>query len=199
MPSVVHGGSLGRWYEQLCRIAHEKLLDVVVPSGTRLKTNGLPHHGGVYALWWTGSKRLLTSPECNRDIILPGPAGREVGIHIDDDWLGLSTNLPIPLYVGKTADSIAKRIGLHLMLKSRRVSPRSPRQRKARPPTTSCQLRAGIEHMFPFEKDSRSLILDNVGLSYVKLDGDTNAVNRFYLEDLAIGMMRPPLNIDIER
>lgn len=42
-------------------------------------------------------------------------------------------------------------------------------------------------------------MLDNVGISYVVLSGDEHAVNRFYLEDLAIGMMRPPLNIDIER
>ena len=43
------------------------------------------------------------------------------------------------------------------------------------------------------------LILDNVGLSYVLLDKDINAANRFYLEDLAIGLMRPPINVDVER
>ena len=42
-------------------------------------------------------------------------------------------------------------------------------------------------------------MLDNIGLSYVILDGDKNAANRFYLEDLAIGLMRPPFNVDIER
>jgi hypothetical protein len=66
-------------------------------------------------------------------------------------------------------------------------------------PTTSCQLRAGVEHLFPKEKNSRKLILECIGLSYVILHGDQNAANRFYLEDLSIGMMRPPLNIDIER
>jgi len=53
--------------------------------------------------------------------------------------------------------------------------------------------------MFPNEADSRSLILENVGLSFVILDGDPHAANRFYLEDLAIGLMRPPFNVDIER
>ena len=53
--------------------------------------------------------------------------------------------------------------------------------------------------MFPEERDTRSLVLDNIGLSFVKLDGDKHAANRFYLEDLAIGLMRPPLNVDIER
>jgi len=43
------------------------------------------------------------------------------------------------------------------------------------------------------------LVLDNLGLSFVVLDGDNHAANRFYLEDLAIGLMRPMLNIDIER
>jgi hypothetical protein len=48
-------------------------------------------------------------------------------------------------------------------------------------------------------KHTRDLILDNVGLSWVVLDGDEQAANRFYLEDLAIGLMRPILNIDVER
>jgi hypothetical protein len=33
----------------------------------------------------------------------------------------------------------------------------------------------------------------------VELDGDEQAANRFYLEDLAVGLMRPILNIDVER
>lgn len=70
---------------------------------------------------------------------------------------------------------------------------------KQRRPTTSCQLRAGVEHLFPRERDTRSLVLKNVGLSFVVLHGDDHAANRFYLEDMAIGLMRPPLNVDIER
>jgi hypothetical protein len=66
-------------------------------------------------------------------------------------------------------------------------------------PTTSCQLRAGVDRLFPKEADTRAIILDYVGLSFVELDGDANAANRFYLEDLAIGLMRPPLNVDVER
>jgi len=64
----------------------------------------------------------------------------------------------------------------------------------SRPPErahTTCQLRAGVEHMFPDEADPRTLILENVGLAVVELDGDYHAANRFYLEDLAIGLMRP--------
>jgi hypothetical protein len=56
-----------------------------------------------------------------------------------------------------------------------------------------------VEHLFPHEGDSRSLPLDNVGLSFVELGGDDHAANRFYLEDLAIGSMRPPFNVDVQR
>jgi len=42
-------------------------------------------------------------------------------------------------------------------------------------------------------------MLKNVGLSFVRLDGDGEAANRFYLEDMAIGLMRPPFNVDVER
>jgi len=118
---------------------------------------------------------------------------------IDDEWLGLETGQPVPLYVGKTAHSIASRIGQHLRLKDVRMLPLGGDAKKAKRPTTSCQLRGGVEHLFPDEKDTRTLILDNIGLSYVELDGDAHAANRFYLEDLAIGRMHPPLNVDIER
>jgi hypothetical protein len=71
--------------------------------------------------------------------------------------------------------------------------------KKAPRPSTSCQLRAGVEHLFPNEEDSRSLTLENLGLSFVVLNGNNHAANRFYLEDLAIGLMRPPFNVDVER
>jgi hypothetical protein len=122
-----------------------------------------------------------------------------VPLRIDDQWFGLDTGLPIPLYVGKTADSIAKRVGLHLRLSAQRTLPSGGGAKKAQAPTTSCQLRAGVDHLFPNEADTRSLVLKTVGISYVILDGDDNAANRFYLEDLAIGLMRPVLNVDIER
>ena len=113
---------------------------------------------------------------------------------------GLKTGLPIPLYVDKTANSLAKRIGQHLRLGSGdRMLALGEDAAKQPHPTTTCQLRAGVEHLFARERDTRTLILQNVGLSYVLLDGATHAANRLYLEDLAIGLMRPPLNVDIER
>jgi len=200
MPANVQGGNLGRWFEQLCRIRHPQLEKIVASHRNSLEPGALPHEGGVYAFWWTGAPALLRGDACNRTLELHGPGGRPVRIEMDDRWLGLDTDLPIPLYVGKTAGSLAKRIGQHLRLGSgKRMMPMGEDAGKQPRPTTSCQLRAGVEHLFPRESDTRTLILENIGLSYVLLDGDAHAANRFYLEDLAIGLMRPPFNVDIER
>ena len=194
----VHGGSLGRWFEELCRLRYQRLNEVAALNGEKLRRNALPTKGGVYVFWWTQNMDLLNEPECNRDLVLHGPVGKDVALRIDDEWLGLDTELPIPLYVGKTAVGLNKRTGQHLMLSRERILPLGGGALKAKPPTTSCQLRAGIEHLFPAVKDTRSIVLENIGLSWVILDGYHNAVNRFYLEDMSIGLMRPPLNVDIE-
>lgn len=196
--ATLQSGNLGRWFEELCRIRHLTLREVTVSTGTRIASKVLPRTGGVYAFWWTGPLEILRD-RTTRSIVLHGPGGRPVPLQFDDEWLGLSTRLPVPLYVGKNAGSIAKRIGQHLRLKSKRMLPAGQSLKKKDQPTTSCQLRGGIEHIFPHERDTRTLILDNVGLSYVVLDGDEHAAHRFYLEDLAIGMMHPPFNVDIER
>jgi hypothetical protein len=136
----------------------------------------------------------------NQNLVLHGPGGREVTLKINDDWLGLVAGLPIPLYVGKTAYNLSKRVGQHLKLGSDgRILKHTGSAKKQKAPTTSCQLRAGIEHLFPLRENTRTLILENVGLSYVALNGDDHAANRFYLEDMAIGLMRPALNVDIEK
>lgn len=199
MAATVHGGTIGRWFEDLCRIKINPLRTVCRSDQSGLLPGRIPATGGVYAFWWTGSATLLTGEACNRQLELAGPGGRRVLLELDDDWLGVSTNLPLPLYVGKNASNMSKRAGQHLTLSVKRLLPIGTGVAKQVRPTTSCQLRAGVEHMFPSETDTRTLILDNVGLSFVELDGDDHAANRFYLEDLAVGLMRPPLNVDIER
>lgn len=202
MSAVVHGGSLGRWFEELCRLKHEKLRSAVTRSGSnfRMQSNQVPKSGGVYVFWWTGSTSSLRAKTFNRQLNLHGPGGRSVPIELDDEWLGLDAGLPVPLYVGKNAENLSSRIGQHLLLGTpTRIFPGSIGAQRHKPPTTSCQLRAGVEHHFLTETAPLNLILENIGLSYVSLNGDTNAANRFYLEDLAIGLMRPPFNVDIER
>ena len=43
MAARVQGGSLGRWFEQLCRIRYPQLLQVAAPNRSMLKTGLLPH------------------------------------------------------------------------------------------------------------------------------------------------------------
>ena len=202
MSAVVHGGSLGRWFEEVCRFKHERLRTAVSPSGSsfRMQSGQVPKSGGVYVFWWTGPISSLKADSFNRNVNLHGPGGRTVSVEVDDEWLGIEANLPVPLYVGKNAGNLSSRIGQHLLLGTpSRIFPSSIGAQRHKAPTTSCQLRGGVEHHFLAEANPLNLILENIGLSYVVLDGDGNAANRFYLEDLAIGLMRPPFNIDIER
>jgi len=134
----------------------------------------------------------------NRRIVLKGAGGRPVTLDWTDEWLGLHAGEPIPLYVGKTGN-LNKRVRQHTLLGRARVATPDATGRKAKAPTTSCQLRAGLDHLFPAVEDTRDLLLDNVGLSFVELSGDEHGATRFYLEDYAVGAMRPPFNVDVER
>lgn len=198
MPTV-HAGTQLRWYEELCRIKIIKLREVANSKGNRLTRTRLPARGGVYCFWWTGNLTTLQSPSCNMRLELVGPGGRPVLLELDEEWLGLGAGLPVPLYVGKNADSIFSRVTKHLLLNQARITAVFDGHKKQRRPSTSCQARAGVEHLFPKLTDTRPLVLDNMGLSWVTLHGDDHAANRFYLEDLAIGLMRPVFNVDVER
>jgi hypothetical protein len=198
----VHGGSLGRWFEELCRIRHPQLREVVTSNGKnyRMRSGALPREGGVYVFWWTSPLSVFSSKQFNPAVNLHGPGGRSVRLRVDREWLGLDADLPIPVYVGKNAQNISGRVGQHLLLGTpSKVLPAELGQSRHKPPTTSCQLRAGIEHFFPSVNEPVPFLLDNIGLSYVRLDGDGHGANRFYVEDLAIGLMRPPINVDVER
>jgi hypothetical protein len=65
--------------------------------------------------------------------------------------------------------------------------------------TTSCQVRDRLDRLFPDLPDTRSLALDNLALSYARIEGTGAFVERFFLEDLAVGMFRPIFNVDSER
>ena len=149
---IIHGGSLGRWFEELCRIRYLSLRETAIPGFSRILHGRLPTEGGVYAFWWTGKTSILKSKKCNRFLELKGPGGSPVLLKIDNAWLGIDTKLPIPLYVGKNAANISKRIGQHLRLQDKRMFPLGGNAKKMKAPTTSCQLRAGLEHLFPVKK-----------------------------------------------
>lgn len=192
-----------REMENLKELRNVNLIDVVdhLSDGSyRLKANIFPSSGAVYAFWWTGSSECFMAEDVNRIMRFKGPNGRNVDVEFSDDWINqIHIDGKIPLYVGKTADSLHKRLSLHLQLKTKRGLSLGEKALSEERKTTSNQVRDRIERMFLNEADIRKLMLQNIGLSYVLLDGDIESANRFYLEDKAIGELLPLFNIDIER
>lgn len=155
----------------------------------------LPEVSGVYAFWWIGERQRLLA--ANRRVILKGPGGQPVEVEYRDWW---PQELPYPcLYVGKSTN-IRKRFSLHIKRgSSDRLHASHPENHKVEPNTTSCQLRWGIEHIFPEEVEPLKLIETLVGFSY-RTDFSDNAIaERFFEEDRLVGTWRPWFNIDSER
>lgn len=155
----------------------------------------LPELPGVYAFWWVAPRNQLLA--ANRYIVLKGPKQRHVDVQYGDWW---PHELLYPcLYVGKSTN-IKKRFSLHIKRNSPGRLHHAPvRNIKEKPRTTSCQLRFGIEHIFPGVQDPLQVIFQSVGFSY-RTDFPENAIaERFFEEDRLIGAWRPWFNIDSER
>lgn len=155
----------------------------------------LPSKPGVYAFWWIGTKAELLA--ANRHIVLKGPGEKPVDVEYRDWW---PSELAYPcLYVGKSTN-IKTRFSLHIKRGTEgRLHQALPGNAKAKPCTTSCQLRFGIEHVFPHEPNPLKVISEKVGFSY-RTDFPDNAIaERFYEEDRLVGTWRPWFNIDSER
>lgn len=151
---------------------------------------------GVYAFWWLGPKETLLGG--TTEIKLKGPNKKCVRVDYEDWWPDC---IPYPcLYVGKSTN-IKKRFGLHIKRGSKaRLHEALPENLKVSPRTTSCQLRHGIEHVFPDEQNPLGLINKHVGFSFNDDFPTTNAVaERFFEEDRLIGLWRPWFNVDSER
>lgn len=177
------------------------------PSGWKIKSlthTTLPmniEQGGIYAFWWLNNSPESFKPfwgaNCSRKYSLKGKKiigmnnlddYHQIEIEITDNWLNLY-NGNIPLYVGKSAECILKRMALHLQIN----------KEKYRGKTTADQLRRGIERLFPGEPNTAELIVNHVAYSFIPLHGPDEVVNRFYLEDYAIRKLQPLFNIDVER
>jgi hypothetical protein len=177
------------------------------PSGWKVKSNKSPslpngiNQGGVYVFWWLKKDECSMAPfkesyftnkfdlQGKKIARLQGTNKYQtVDIEITEEWLNLYSG-HIPLYVGKSADCLLDRIKLHLLINKAEYKRKS----------TSDQLRRGFNRLFRDHHNVVDLIVKHVGLTYVNLHGKDDVVNRFYLEDLAIGSLRPIFNIDIER
>lgn len=161
----------------------------------RGQTIDLPERPGVYAFWWVAPKTQLMA--ANRHIVLNGPNQQPVDVEYEEGW---PPELQYPcLYVGKSTN-IRKRFALHIKPGSvGRLSQAHSAHVKPRPSVSSCQLRFGIEHIFPHEQDPLSLIFRSVGFSY-RADFPENAIaERFFEESRLVGVWRPWFNIEAER
>jgi len=155
----------------------------------------LLERAGVYAFWWVAPRARLMA--ANRHIVLKGPGERPVNVEYQDWW---PEKLFYPcLYVGKTTN-VRKRFSLHIKRNCPgRLHLPHPENVKAKPSTTSCQLRFGIEHVFPKEKNPLKVIFSCVGFSHWTDFPDNAIAERLFEEDRLVGFCRPWFNIDSER
>lgn len=162
---------------------------------TSRQESPLPEDAGVYAFWWLGDKESLLNGRT--DITLKGPSGAPVQVKYENWW---PDDVPHPcLYIGKSTN-IKKRFAMHIRNGTYgRMHEKQDGNDKGLPKTTSCQLRFGIEHVFPDIGQPLELIHESVGFSYEVMSGDNAVVERFFKEDLLIGQWRPWFNIDSER
>jgi hypothetical protein len=162
-------------------------------------TCGRPSFGGIYVFWWRSNAEHFFHSLQNRTLHFHGPNGRALKWEIKLDSLHTAENSLLPLYVGKTTSDIAKRVGLRLKLKTPRTVPGNTVNGICKRMTTSCRVRDRLDRLFPNFQDTRQLVLENLALNYVELQGTGAFVERFFLEDLAVGMLMPIFNVDSER
>jgi len=156
------------------------------------RTYKLPSSGGLYCFWWLNNRKTLLNS--NRTIKIKGPREEYITLKYKN-WFSVGLTYT-PLYVGKTT-KLKKRISQHLLLKSiAKIYTKPKNFKRFKPKNATCQLRTGIEYIFPNERKPKDFILENIGLSFFK---EASVEKRFYLEDLAIGCLKPWFNLDSER
>lgn len=183
---------------QLLQIAESEIPGIVGRLDWRRSTSGKPSFGGVYAFWWKGSPESLLQQASNHTLHFKGPQQPIA-------WTIMLTDLKeilpgyVCLYVGKTHSDIAWRIGRHLRLGTERTVATTAVNGICKRLTTTCQVRDRLDRLFPGIPDTRQLALEQLALSYTRIDGEDAFVRRFFIEDLAIGLLQPTFNVDSER
>ena len=179
-----------------------KLLNIQLPQiphrGNSLDKTEIPDSGGIYCFWWMTEQDPLEDYPFLNPIPSIGPGNNVVWLPVNDDYFIRTTNGAIPLYVGKTG-CLSKRFGQHLMLGTLKTAVyenyNTPLVRR----NSSCQFRHGMDTLFPEINDTKQLTLNNIGVSWVELDGIENSYQRCFFEHYAISHFKPFFNYDIER
>lgn len=158
---------------------------------------------GLYAFWFKRSYIEEMREIFNFDVKLKGAKDEVLeGKYkfYDCTWDWYFNGEWTLLYVGKTT-KFKKRLGQHLRLKSKSLEWPISENGTLSKPTTSCQLRSGLEYLMHSRGDlkdieAKDLMKEHLWISYMEV-GD--ASKRFYAEDLAVGQGCPWFNLDSER
>jgi hypothetical protein len=191
----------------------DTLVDTIRPLDTYLqgKDSILRNISGIYSFWWI-NKDASVLEKLYRNTKLKGK--KLVDSHqLHDVHWNWNTDKPlICLYAGK-ATCIQTRMDQHLELSTSSTDwykkeykvYRKQQSRTILPDilldflvkrTTACQFRAGLEHLFKQSPGELAEKLQHIGFAFIE---EKDPVERFYLEDLAIGVYRPWFNVDVER
>jgi hypothetical protein len=154
---------------------------------------------GLYAFWWAGDVNSLPK---RTKVTLTTPNRKTQVITWDRREVESLNMEKFPLYIGKTTN-LSKRLSMHLSLGRKEWKRSKFDSGRVVKKTTACQFRAGIEHLYGFpRKKSLEEIFKNIEISFVNIPNEKNGQgikDRFYLEDLAVGLFRPWFNVDSER
>lgn len=163
---------------------------------------------GVYAFFWTGGADMIDGERLTANY-----QGKAIKGSKDVDgesrfvdhalkWQFTSPDCQC-LYVGKTQD-FPTRLGLHIKAGTRseywyssdkgQLALENNRLHK---PTTSCQLRSGMEHLFP-DKNTDTLALIKSHVRYF-FEPSIFPEYRFYREYELVSDHKPWFNLDVER
>ena len=160
---------------------------------------------GIYCFWW--KDKIALNNVYFRVKGKKNDGDKHININFIKEYQKFKNG--IPFYIGKTTD-FKKRIGLHLSLgrknwydfKEKKGTWKEGMLLKV---TTSCHLRAGVEHLFRNTKsvlnktDTVKEMLNNISFSYIPIKSSNDTKKRFFYESLAIGYFKPWINIDSER
>lgn len=142
----------------------------------------------IYAFWLNNKDSIVK--ELNTKFTVLGVNKFQQKV----EWSWNLDDNQILLYVGKTTN-FKKRMKKHLMLGTKQWKQNDDNTLYKK--STACQLRAGVEKLIQkSDIDFFEFLNERIGVNYVEMD---NFIDRFFAEDLAVGIGKPWFNVDSER